>query len=53
MCHAMVIRDPLKMDVLTKDFKIGNTVLNAILFADDQTSFSESEYNLQRVVNRL
>jgi hypothetical protein len=53
MCHAVVIRDPLQMDVLTKDFKIGNTVSNAILFADDQTSFSESEYDLQGAVNRL
>jgi hypothetical protein len=37
---------------LTKDFKIGNTVLNTILFADDQSIFSESEDDLQRAVNR-
>jgi hypothetical protein len=29
-------------DVLIKDFKIGNTVLNINLFADDQAIFSES-----------
>jgi hypothetical protein len=40
-------------DVLIKDFKIDNTVLNTILFADDQTIFSESEAGLQRAVNRL
>jgi hypothetical protein len=40
-------------DVLIKDFKIGNTVLNIILFADDQAIFSESEASLQRAVNRL
>jgi hypothetical protein len=40
-------------DVLTKNFKIGNTVINGILFADDQTIFSESEGNLQRAVSRL
>jgi hypothetical protein len=40
-------------DVLIKDFKIGNTVLNTILFADDEAVFSESEAGLQRAVNRL
>jgi hypothetical protein len=40
-------------DVLIKDFKIGNTVLNAILFADDQAVFSESKAGLQRTVSRL
>jgi hypothetical protein len=40
-------------DVLITDFKIGNTVFNTILFADDQTIFSESEAGLQRAVNRL
>jgi hypothetical protein len=38
-------------DILIKDFKIGNTVLNTILFADDQAIFSESEAGLQREVN--
>jgi hypothetical protein len=33
--------------------KIGDTVLNTILFADDQAIFSESEDGLQRAVNRL
>jgi retron-type reverse transcriptase len=33
-------------DVLIKDFKIGNTVLNTILFADDQAISSESEAGL-------
>jgi retron-type reverse transcriptase len=28
-------------DVLIKDFKIGNTVLNTILFADDQATFND------------
>jgi hypothetical protein len=40
-------------DVLIKEFKICNTVLNTILFADDQAIFSESEAVLQRAVNRL
>jgi hypothetical protein len=40
-------------DVLIKDFKIGNTVLNTILFVDNQDIFSESEAGLQRAVNRL
>jgi polyphosphate kinase len=40
-------------DVLFKDFKIGNTVLNTILFADDQAIISESEADFQRAVNRL
>jgi hypothetical protein len=40
-------------DVLIKDFKIGYTVLNTILFVDDQTIFSESEAGLQRDVYRL
>jgi hypothetical protein len=40
-------------DVLIKDFKTGNTVLNTILFADDQAIFNESEAGLQRTVNRL
>jgi hypothetical protein len=39
-------------DVLIKDFKIGNTVLNTILFADDQAIFSKSEAGLQIAVNR-
>jgi hypothetical protein len=39
-------------DVLIKDFKIGNTVLNTILFADDQAICSESEASLQRADNR-
>jgi hypothetical protein len=30
-------------DVLIKDFKIGNAVLNTILSVDDQAIFSESE----------
>jgi hypothetical protein len=38
---------------LIKDFKIGNTVLNTILFVDDQAIFSESVAGLQRAVNRL
>jgi retron-type reverse transcriptase len=38
-------------DVLIKDFKMGNTVLNTNLFADDQVIFSESEAGLQRAVN--
>jgi hypothetical protein len=33
-------------DVSIKDFKIGNTVLNTILFVDDQAIFSESEAGL-------
>jgi retron-type reverse transcriptase len=37
-------------DVLIRDFKIGNTVLNTILFVDDQAIFSESEAGLQRAV---
>jgi hypothetical protein len=36
----------------TKDFKTGNTVLNTILFANDQAVFSETEDD-QRAVNRL
>jgi hypothetical protein len=40
-------------DVLILDFKIGNTVLNTILFAGDQAVFNESEAGLQRAVNRL
>jgi hypothetical protein len=40
-------------DVLIKHFKIGNAVLNTILFADDQAIFNESEAGLQRAVNRL
>jgi hypothetical protein len=43
-------------DILIKDFKdfeVGNTVLNTILFVDDQAIFSESEASLQRAVNRL
>jgi hypothetical protein len=40
-------------DVLTKDFTIGNTVLNTILFADDQAIFNESEDDLQRAVNKI
>jgi hypothetical protein len=40
-------------DVLIKDFKIGNTVLNTVLLADDQAIFSESEAGLQTAVNRL
>jgi hypothetical protein len=49
--HDEVIRQ--WQDVLIKDFKIGNTVLNTILFADDQAIFSESEAGLRRAVNRL
>jgi hypothetical protein len=37
-------------DVLIKHFKIGNTVLNTVLFVDDQAIFSESEAGLQRAV---
>jgi hypothetical protein len=40
-------------DVLIKDFKIVNTVLNTILFAEDQAIFSKSEAGFQRAVNRL
>jgi hypothetical protein len=40
-------------DVLIKFFKMGNTVLNTILFVDDEAIFSESEAGLQRAVNRL
>jgi hypothetical protein len=40
-------------DVLTIDFKIGSTVLNTILFADDQAVFIESEDQHQRAVTRL
>jgi hypothetical protein len=40
-------------DVSIKYFKRGNTVLNTILFADDQAIFSESEAGLKRAVNRL
>jgi retron-type reverse transcriptase len=40
-------------DVLIKYFKIGNKVLNTILFAGDQAIFSESEAGLQRAVNIL
>jgi hypothetical protein len=40
-------------NVLTKDFKIDNTLLNTILFADDQAIFSESEDCLQRAVSKL
>jgi hypothetical protein len=40
-------------DVLIKDFKIGNTVLNTILFVDNHAIFSDSEAGLQRAVNRL
>jgi hypothetical protein len=39
-------------DVLIKDFKIGNTVLNTILFADDKAIISELDAGLQRAVNR-
>jgi hypothetical protein len=35
-------------DVLIIDFKIGNTVLNTILFVGDQDIFSESETGLQK-----
>jgi hypothetical protein len=42
-----------RQDVLIKDFKIGNTVLNTILFVDGQAIFNESEASLQRAVNRL
>jgi hypothetical protein len=38
---------------LIKDFKIGNTVLDTILFAENQVIFSESEAGLQRAFNRL
>lgn len=34
------------LDVSAKNFKIGNTVLNKILLADDQAIFSESEGDL-------
>jgi hypothetical protein len=37
----------------SKYFNTGNTVLNTILFADDQGIFSESEDGLQRVGNKL
>jgi hypothetical protein len=40
-------------DILTEDFKTGDTVLNTILFADHRAIFSESEGDLQRAVNRL
>jgi hypothetical protein len=43
---------PKKEEVLIKNFKIGNTVLNTILFVD-QATFSESGASLQRAVNRL
>jgi hypothetical protein len=32
---------------------LGSTVLNVILFADDQIIFSESEYDLQTAVHQL
>jgi hypothetical protein len=35
-----------------KYFKIGNAVLNIILFGDNQAIFSESENYLQRAVDR-
>jgi hypothetical protein len=41
-----------KRRCLTKVFKIGNAVLNAIQFADDQIIFGESEDDLQRAVNK-
>jgi hypothetical protein len=40
-------------DVLIKVFKIGNTVLNTILFVDSQAVLSQSEASLQRAVDRL
>jgi hypothetical protein len=40
-------------DILSRDFKISNTVLNTIMLTDGQAIFSESEDDLQRVVNRL
>jgi hypothetical protein len=40
-------------DILIQDFKIGNTVLNRIVFAGDPAVFSELQVGLQRVVNRL
>jgi hypothetical protein len=35
-----------------KYFKIGNVVLNIIIFGDNQAIFSESENDLQRAVDR-
>jgi hypothetical protein len=40
-------------DVLKKDFKIGNTILNTILLVDDQAVFIQSEDDVQRAINKL
>jgi hypothetical protein len=53
--HNMFINEVIRQcqDLSTKDFKIVKTVLNTILFANDQTIFSESKDNLQRAANRF
>lgn len=38
---------------LTTEFKVGSTILNTILFADDQTILSSSEDNLQIAAYKL